>query len=544
MLAGAWRCRTNGAYAIACYNAHHTPAGFGLSKHQAKRPLLSSVYWPPDETNRIIHTGARLQILSEDWNELAAEWIVQLVGDEAAAVIGIPDTSANPLADLSRQLSVPGLFGYEPYLQNPEESAKYLIGEAGLFSKAGLWPKLQNVEYMTRGAGDFFVRTDVSSKTGAVKLRLIPPTCVWQAMDPECPSDAIELWELRLRWLKQSEEWVYAWDAYDISDPDHPTFRVLRDRGEGNEREDITNLVVAEGVQVSGDGYPYRTSEGVAFIPIVQFASADTGMPWHWREKKGVHRGTLNTAFNWTFAQRGLRAASGRAVIAWGLQPLGADVVRPNGQPIRTAPILPGSMAFLKSDGSDTPPSVIEVGPGAHLGDLLNYCTVYEMKQAARYGLTSPDTNSQHANPTSGKALFVSNADKRSMQRQLEPVFRPSVIELVEKTAALVNGNAGTMLVPESGYSWRPRIIPDSPAEMKERRDDTDWQTERGHLSPIDALRRFNPGITDEAAADVIVGAKVTAAMIEQRIAAALVGVATEDEDPPAPDPTAPPVSE
>ena len=147
---------------------------------------------------------------------------------------------------------------------------------------------------------------------------------------------------------------------------------------------------------------------------------------------------------------------------------------------------------------------VKEVGPGSNLVSLATFTQGYSAQMLTRAGLSSPDAQRTHANPTSGAALYISNKDKREAARRIEPSFRRSDIELLEKLGAMLDVvNAES--VPVSGYSITYQHPAESPQEEEDRRKDIDWKTANGMMSRIDAYIELHPGTTREAAIRALV---------------------------------------
>ena len=76
-----------------------------------------------------------------------ADWLAEHIDGDRLEVWGPPDTSVNPLADLGRQLTTPGLYGVRPKVLHSDAMAQALVGPDGFLDEAGLWTKLQQVQY-------------------------------------------------------------------------------------------------------------------------------------------------------------------------------------------------------------------------------------------------------------------------------------------------------------------------------------------------------------------------------------------------------------
>lgn len=525
---------------------------------QATRPRMPTVF----DDQRAIHQFTRMQILIEQWDDVIGEWLEDQIGAERAQVWGIPDTSANPLADLSRQLSTPGLYGKRPQAGHTTKPfASELVGERGILAGAGFWTKQVFVQYLTLGLGDMFLAWGMSND-GRLTERLVWPHNVYLRSSPDDESQASELWELRIRPLPTSGELIFTWDVYNTGALDaagnrirEPSFSVHRAKAgsagsgsPGGLGEDISRMFVQRpdggfGARI-GDDYPWVSEDGQPVIPYSHYQDSDTGQLWNWWTKRGTHRGTLNTALYWTFAGHCAKDATGSYVIVAGLHPGAHEVILGPGHarggtadrnpvsgivPVKTKLVTPGAIEYHEVQDNATP-FVHEVGPGANLDSVANFADRYEMKLAVRWGLNPSDLSRTAANPSSAAALMVSNEGKRDFSEQVEPVFRRHDLESF-RLAAIVLRAAGKKEFPETGYSITYVRIPKSPGELKSEREDLQWEEERGQRSSIDTYRKRHPGTTREDALAAIAQVAVDEAESAKAIQEALAAAGLGDED-------------
>ena len=263
-----------------------------------KRPQMPT----PQADARSQHQFTRLQILLEDYDDVIADWVEEHIGAERAGMWGIPDTSSNVLADICRQLTVPGLYGKRPQVSHVEGSAEGLIGVNGLLDKAGWLSSMPWFQYLAIGLSDIFLGVDKTS--AGLVLRIVFPHNVHLVEDPNDPSKAKEHWELRQRFDPNTNEWAYYWDVWDVGARDSkgvetspPSYRVIEG---GGDKLDKTHLFFPEPMAFLGADYPWRTADGMPIIPRVHYQDADTRMLWNASLKRGIHRGTLNSALYWT----------------------------------------------------------------------------------------------------------------------------------------------------------------------------------------------------------------------------------------------------
>lgn len=544
------------------------PSADALGNH-----TLTSIHRPQmptfEDEQRAIHQAVRFGILLDEWDEVESEWLEEHIGAERSQVWGIPDTSANPLADLSRQLSTPGLYGIRPDFRRTQGGADDLIGIDGHMERAGFYTKQQFVQYLVLGLSDMFVRFDINTRKELV-VKLVAPHNVYLQAPSDDPANPTQLWELGRRFLDIEKQWVFVWEVWDLGavnldgevvrPPSYGIFEAnagmsglrtptgsMTQKGfqGGSLGRDLTHRFVStpdgeQGGQLTGDNYPWKTANGTPVFPHVHYQDADTGMLWNTFLKRGIHKGTLNTGLFWTYAGHCARDATGSYVMVAGLE-VGSHQVLPiqggvdgrggqNWKPgigISTKLITPGAIEFLNIKEGETP-FVHEVGPGANLEMVTDFADRYEMKQAVRWGLNPTDLARTAANPTSAAALMVGNQGKRDFSAQVTAIFRRKDLQSI-LNASVVLRAAGVANYPEGGYSTQYFVIPRSAAEQKEHREDLTWKEDRGQMSQIDTYRELNPGTTEADALAALVTIAVQNATLQAAIDDALT--ATEGVD-------------
>lgn len=515
-------------------------AGTGDEAELDKLPPRPPMPTPEDQA-RAEHQFARWQVLNEDFDDLLADWLAEHIDGDRLEVWGPPDTSVNPLADQARQLTTPGLYGVRPRIVHSDPMAEALVGPDGFLDEAGLFTKLQQVQYFAVGLGDFLVRLDVLQRRRRLSVRLVAPHNVYMRADPEEPDRPIELWELRIRWFEERAAWIWTWDVFKLSDPDHgdePSYKVIAaSTGEVNlDNEDLSAVYLAtpgnEDGDFTGDRYPYRFAPTTAgelggpFLPWVVYRAIDTGQLWNQQHRRGAYHGTLNSALNWSYAQHAARDASGSTTFVVGVDPPATGTKsssrdgdgrgRGSGS-VQTFQATPGSAWFLQPTESGVQPQFHETGPGTNLESVAAYATLYEQKQAVRSGISPADIIRSNANPMSGAALFITDRGRRVFSKQVEPLFRRADTETIAKSGAMLTA-ARIGAFPVDGYSVAYHQIPDSPAEELSKREQADWDLEHGATTPIKLVQDRRPGISDEDAARLIVRSRVEAKELERMV--------------------------
>lgn len=484
-------------------------------------PMPSAV----DDARSTMQT-ARYQLLDESHDELVDDWVALHVGADRAQAWGQPDTSLNTLSHTCRQLSTPGLYGSRPDVRNLQPAAAPLLDPGGILDTAGLWTRMQIIQYLTLGMGDMFLAPGLLR--GRLTLRNILPQNVVLWAEPDSPSTPVGFWELRIRYIAMLDEWLCCYDAYDLGaeangvETRPPSFRILKATPDSTGvYDDVTGLTLG-GEPLVGDAYPYRI-DGQPIIPRGHWRGVDSGKLWNDLEKRGAARGALNSILYNTYSGHCARDASGSTTIAGGFEAPAGSRPASDGSSIQTIDLEPGTALFLDiKDGQS--PFVQEVGPGANLPEVSAFAMGYAIQQMIHWGLNPADIQRQHANPTSGQALFLSAKQKREMAAIVEPLFRASDLHMLQVIVSYLRAMQvpGAMQLPETGYTIGYAEIPESPQEEQGRRELDDWQVERGMLGRVELYQRWHLGASRADAVDAYVRAAVDADEITAAIARAL----------------------
>lgn len=494
-----------------------------------------------DETNsmRSVYQTVRQQILDENFTEVLIEWIQETEGPDATHRFGNPDTSLNPLASNTRQLTTPGLYGKTPDVRYPE-SARELLGPGGHFERAGVWTRAQTLQYYTVGQGVYFRNPMVIAHrlTGEPVLvdRIVSPRDIVVFVDEANPSEPVAVWELRLRQVDKKPKWCF--DVWDIENKEEPSFSVKEVNYGGEITEDVTSNVVPD-----YDGWVWKTPEGIPFLPWVVYRAVDSGDFWP-EYRRGMHQGTLRACTHWTYTSRSALFATGEHHLVVGVNPdsIPATVKRGdwNNQqestPQRSMAVTPGMITFLQpNDGEST--TFHSIGPGVNLPNLSAFANMYHMQMAVVDGLNPTDATRKSANPTSGAALEISSESRRAYSMQVEPLFRRADSEYIRKVADMFRA-AGVDYGDTSEVSVTYHQISLTPTEREDLRADLEWQVTQGQISPAEAYMKLNPGVSREAAVKAVVAARVETATIDQMVSDQLAALGIEVEDPDAQDDT------
>jgi hypothetical protein len=472
-----------------------------------------------EDERRYKHCWARHKVLEEDWDDVLEEWASIHVGPERLAKWGPLDTSSNFLSNISKQLTTPGHYGERPTPRHPDDRADPLVKVGGLLDQAGWATKLQRLQYFCTGMGDYLIRASVTN--GKASLRLVPAHMVYDRANPSDPTDIWERWELRLRWHEVVDgdgRYVWAWDQYCIEPGKEPTYRVMAKLDAGPELTDLSHVYLKKTGGLNGTEYPFRHTRGPKAgqlrLPYAKYRSVDSSNVWNWKVGRDDYLASLNIALLHSYALHSARDASGTMVLVAGVKAPGGNVSTVDGTSVVSLPVTSGSMLFLELDGNHGLQTV-EIGPGGQLEPLSTYAHQYEIRAGVRMGLAPADIIKQHANPTSGAALAISERGKRAYSRQTEELYRSSDLDLLELLALLFNLDDGHLNLPESGYSLTYAKIGATADEEQGERDQLDWEQQKGHKSEVDVYIAKHPGTSPEAAVAELVRVRVDQARLK-----------------------------
>lgn len=448
----------------------------------------------------------RYQILTEDYGEgdrVVEEWIEAQVGSGAEA-LGAPDLSGNTLQAGAVQLSTPGLYGLgEPVVRHEggDETLPRLLSEAGY------WQRMQWVQKMVVGLGDWVLRLDFSG--GKLKVLNAYPWLVHTRCDP---TDHASILELRCATWRMSPagEMCWHWDCFELS----PVLRYRIILPYNGEEMDVSNLHIrfsdgsaAPPGGLVGPDYPYRYADGAPFIPFVFYADMNDGHVWHDNSRRGATRGALNSITANTYMLRAMFAAAMPPAFAINLAKPATNVQNTTSAPggVQSLSTIPGTILFTYTDPPEAQGQIVQLNNGANLQALQQSVSAYGKQQYARMGISADDLQQlNNGNPQSGSAMMLSRSAKRERAAMQAPFFRACDEQALAMAAALIRAAGGPVL-PERGWRVTYRLIPLDPAEAQAQRDQDDWNLAHGLTTPVDIMLRENPGMTRAEAEAAIV---------------------------------------
>lgn len=441
-------------------------------------------YFPEWERERVRVQETRYQIAMEDVDSASEDYFRQYVSDDRLRRWGPPDTARNALAAIGHAVSTPGHYGRAPTLIGPSaHEAAELTDD--------LWPRLQHGEYLTYTCGSCAVYVEPDARTGAAKFHVVPAHRLWASHAPDDPTEPIVMRRLRVRRFEGAA--VYAWDVWDVSDPNSPAWGVFVAERGGGIGQDITYRAI--GVDsLSGDAYPWRDTAGRPFLPWSIHRSWDVGDLWNWQRGRSVARGTLQAMMLYSACNRAALNATGKVALIFNARPL-SSTVRGTDDGISTLTLdaEPGDLVYHSPLESGVQPSVSEIGEVQTLPALQSYAQAYSAQLAADMGITPTDAVRAGANPMSGAAIHLTNETKRLEQRRRGPLCRRADLITI-RHACYLSG------VDPAGIGIVYHEIGKGPEEERADREDQEWALKNGLLSPSDVMMLRNPGMSREDA--------------------------------------------
>lgn len=508
------------------------------------RPARPALPTREDEA-RSAYLRVRYSILRDNFRDELHDFVRDVFGEDEANDLGVPDTALNPLGAQTRQLSTPGLYGREPKTSGDADLL-------ALLSEQGWWGRLQAINYLAVGSGVYGMRLHAAGTGDSTRIapRLAHPHDLYVETDPDDPLTARLLLELRLRWVPSlggGGRWVYAYDAFDLRNPDDPRAFVVRAPASG--MPDFGDPDVYLDVLRDGDGNPagpgglygdlwpdhWRYEDGAPFLPY-EFWRASPVLEFFPDHRRALHQGTLRACLNWTHAARAAWAATGEHVLVGGADhdAISLDVKRGDrnydheARGTHSIRVRPQTLTFVPTESGQTLVAH-KLGGGAQLKALDEHANLYGMLLGSVDGISHTDATRKAANPTSGAALAISAEDRRAHALQVAPLFRTSDTSAIRKWSRILGAAMGRTFGGRATISYH--TVPLTPSEQEDLRADVEWKIENGQLSPLDGFLAFNPGHTRADAFEAIVEAEVDKARIAAEVARRLAAEGLGDDE-------------
>lgn len=459
----------------------------------------------PDEARRVEHTRHRYAMMEGRWLPLLEARLEAQLGTVRRAAWGVPDISNNPMRTVCYELST--LYDAEPDLRHNQIGASpnmdRLIGSSGSIARAGLWPQMARFQALTIALREMWMRVDVEE--GRLVYRPVPPHMTMAESDPARPTVPRMFGELRLRTVEGVTLWAF--DLWDIRDPEFPTYRVVEALDGWKFGRDLTRAIY--GATYEGADYPaaWRRANGTPVIPAQLYHASTFGDrlfdPFAAVE---LYEGSLNLAVLYSYLNHCLRDASYPQRYAIGVRVAGLDASDLGSRAARSEVTTdPTTILMLDPVSETSQPMVGQYQAGADVEKLEATIAAVAHRLATDAGLAPSELQRTSGSARSGYAISLSQEGKRSAQRKFIMQFRSADEALVGLSAILYNrwseANSQPTNYPEGGYSVLYREIPLSPDEMRGRREHVLAMLEAGLMDQVEAIRFFGSLSEQDAAA-------------------------------------------
>ena len=447
----------------------------------------------PENAARWEHTGLRVRMLAGRWERDLERAIAKHIDPARQAAWGIPDVSSNIFRQVSRSLAV--LYDRPPAVDHADPAAAPLIANGGGLDRAGIWSMMGKFSSWVIGCREYVMAIDVDDRGGLV-YRPVMPNRVILGAEQDAPDVPVLYRELRLRTMPEGGDPVWTYDVFDIRDRANPSHRI-ETAIQGKKPIDITEKVL--GQSFSGEAYPFRRADGDPIIPRVLYHAERHGQLWDAFEGSENLYGSLNCALLWTFFIHSVRDASWPQRYAVGAIPAGLGVYDGDEKHGRQAVTTDPASILIFSPEGDQQPVLGQFQPGAAPAALQEAIAQFEMRIAENAGVSPGDIQRMNSSARSGYAIALSNEGKREARARFESQFRRGDLELIEKSAIMLNRKTGAAL-PESGDTIVYAPIGMSAAERDSVRKDVLEKIESGLMSKVDAYMSIHPGISRDRA--------------------------------------------
>jgi hypothetical protein len=454
------------------------------------------------------HTSLRRRLIQGTWEQDLEDELYRHLPADRREAWGVADMSSNALEQVSRQLAM--LYHENPIVTH-EQDISELVGREGYITKSGFFQLMQKVQQYTIAMRECAVRIDVVPhvkgplpRHSGILYRVVTPDYIYAEAHPDAPDEMVYFQEYRLRFNPDNKEYEWVVDIIDIRDESNPKFGMFKIENDGSIGKDVSDIYMGHPTH-EGESYPYRTKDGIPFIPVQLYRAEKTGALWNSFDSAQLTFGTLSSAVLFSFYLHLVRDACWSQKYVAGLQLAGQSAIDQD-MPARRATVTtdPSSILVFTSDPDvNTQPLIGSFEPSADPQKLLESIAKYEYRVATAAGISS-EVLRQSGDPRSGYALSISRDGQREAQRRYAPIFRANDEELISKTACLCNRFLGTNL-PESGYRVQYAQLNLSPEEMKATREDVIQKLNAGLISPVDAIMQLNPDLDDIEAREELI---------------------------------------
>lgn len=434
------------------------------------------------ENSRRESARLRLRLLNGDWFDDLLAHLAQHFDPVRERVIGRPDYSTNLFESVINQLSV--LYDRPPVLRHEDEVGAARASD--LLTSAGWWALGTQLQRFTLGCREAFVRPALVRDGTALLLRVVTPDCVSAEADPQEPDLPIRFTEARVRTVGGEDVWCH--DRLDISDPDAPTYVVIRE----HDGADVT----AEVLGTTGWPAELRDSSGAPVMPYATYHAKRTGQLWNWRTGSEVADGTLTVAVLWTWWLHNFRDASWAQRWTLDASVRGSSLVGAGKSQAATVTTDPSSVMQFSSDGDRA--AIGQWNPSIDPLTLGTALAEFEGRLLVHFGLSPGDVQRTEGSAQSGYSITLQRTAVREQQRRYAPQFERGDQHLLRVVSALTRGTP--QAIPEDGWSISYPGPPKSWNEIEADLAKNERLVAAGLASKVDAYMDHHPGVTREQA--------------------------------------------
>ena len=439
---------------------------------------------PGTDGKRGQHTRRREKFLTGRWEDELQEELKRRIGTTRASGMSSADMSSNVLQSVCTQLAVL----YDGTVTINDD------GLAGVVQRAGLWQLMAYVQRMCIGLNEGIVAIRATSGD-LPQFRYVSPGYVVARSRPDEPDVPVALKELRLKEHPETGELMWVWECWDAS-PGRPSFHIEAAGGDGG---DITRLFAeVDGAPVDalvGDAYPYRYSDGTPLLPYTVYHHQRSPFLFNAYHNAELVAASLAAAVGWSLYFHALQAASWPQRYMIGCSPAGVGAGDSQRAQIVTDP---ATVLHLKAD-EDSPggqPVVGQWAAGSDPSMIADSLTKYEARLAASFGISPSDVQRMGGSAArSGYAISISHSGKRSFQQKLRPNFERGDLDLLSKTAAILNRATGSNY-PEDGLTISYQPVPRTEQELEAIRRHVLELLAAGLIDRVEAIMQLHPALS------------------------------------------------
>jgi hypothetical protein len=444
----------------------------------------------PFEAQRWDQTRKRRRLMDGAWYDDLKRRAVEQLGSTRADAWGVLDQSSNAFRTITRELAV--LHVTPPAIRHDAGLAA-VAGLVEAVKLSGLWAIMPRFQSWAIGCREYFMRADWTASHG-LRFRPVPPDMVLATSHADDPQEPITIREMRMRKDPATGEPAWAWDVFDVSDPEHPRYRIVEAADGAEDGQDWSAHYLGD---MSGfrEGYPYWRGD-TPVLPYVLYHAERTGdrLFDHW-EMIEVYEGTMNLAMGGSFVYHCFGDASWPQRYVVDAAPVG--VAATDGRVELT--VDPAVLLQLERTSDEAQPQIGQFSTSADVESLQRTLDSMANRLAMDAGVPSSAIQRLGGTARSGYAISLTNEDKRQAQRKYAGQFGPSDAQLVALAATLSNTFGGTNF-PETKYDVVYQEIPLSAQEMDGRRKHVVELRDEGLMSDEQAYSYINPGISEEQA--------------------------------------------